>query len=52
LIVLVKDWAAFKSFKGGGTQEAMPPLPVFNRWVRILRGLEVVKVTSPVEAEV
>jgi hypothetical protein len=27
-----------------GAQEVMPPLPVSNRWVRILRGLEVVKV--------
>jgi hypothetical protein len=32
----------FKSFRGRGRQEAMPPLPVGNRWVRILRGLEVV----------
>ena len=36
----------FKSFKGWGRQEAMPPLPVGNRWVRVLRGLEVVKVAA------
>jgi hypothetical protein len=28
----------FKSFRGRGRQEAMPPLPVGNRWVRILKG--------------
>lgn len=27
-------------------QEVMPPLTVGNRWVRILRGLEVVKVSA------
>jgi hypothetical protein len=36
----------FKSFKGRGRQEAMPPLPVCNRWVRILTGLEVVKIEA------
>jgi len=37
-------WTAFKSFKGRGGQEAMPPLAVGNRWVRILKALEVVKI--------
>jgi hypothetical protein len=32
----------FKSFRGRGRQEAMPPLPVGNRWVSFLKGLEVV----------
>jgi hypothetical protein len=33
----VEDGEGFKSFKDRGRQEVMPPLPVGNRWVRILR---------------
>jgi len=30
-------WRVFKSCKDRGRQEAMPPLLVGNRWLRILR---------------